>query len=315
MTRRVAISRPPRDRGVERPLTARRCSARRRQVAARRDPAEALRRQERGDRARLLLADLHEQRPPGPQHAGRGGDEPAEHAMPSGPPSRASAGLPGARPRRASERMRALGRYGGLATTRSSAQRRARTAARGGRPRPARTRSAEAEARARCPRRRRAAAGELLDRRDRGARAAGPRGRRRWRPIPCRRRRRAALGLGPQDLERPLDQPLGLRARDEHVRDRRPGAGRGTPRTRGGAAGARRPPAARGGARYRSRLVGRQLPRRARGRRRSGRSRGRRRAATPRPRRAASGPAAREDAPALAEQRRARWARRRRAVT
>ena len=50
--------------------------------------------------------------------------------MPSGPPSSASARLEGARPRAAARGSAALGRYGGLATTRSSAPARAASGAR-----------------------------------------------------------------------------------------------------------------------------------------------------------------------------------------
>ena len=178
-------------------------------------PDEPLGRHERGERARLVLADLHQQ-PPARLRAPRGA--PATMRRSSAEAVRAAVQRQRAartRDLRRQRRISALGRYGGFATTRSSARASEPSGARrspASEPdplgEPERAHVAETRRRARRGERRRPAPRR---------RAARPRARRRWRRCRFRGRRSPRSGQPASDLERPFHEPLGLRPRHQHV--------------------------------------------------------------------------------------------------
>ena len=132
-----------------------------------------------------------------------------------------------ARPRRQRRGAARSADTAGWPRSRSTPRGHARRAARRGRPRRTPDAVARARARARCPRRTASAPARPARRPDRRSPGARPRARRRWRrcPVPSRRRAPSAVGAS-EELERPFDQPLGLRPRDQHAgadgRARRP---------------------------------------------------------------------------------------------
>ena len=195
--------------------------------------------------------------------------------MPSGPPSSAARGS-WRETSGGSEAITALGRYGGLATTRSrlagSAERREQVA---GQEPDAR---AEPELAHVARGHREGAARESTARTSAAGRACAS--AQAMAPLPVPRSATTGSGAVGQDLERPLDQPLRLGPRHQHVGGRPRAAGRGTPRTRAGTAAARARPAARPGRGNRGDRRGGELGARVQVEGRSGRRPAARRAAT-----------------------------------